>query len=217
MPSRDGHQDPFQDSSPSPSRPYSPQASPIPSNPSAYQQVGQGSSPNLSPSPAPNDARGSRFASSPLNPRPTPSPSRSGTRPTSPISSSGHGRTPDRSLSQSSGDGSAERDHAMRGVMAGSVGGGFTPYPVSQTILRAIEAMFLTSFFYSFRHCPRRHQAVLLPAAYAVAEQDRAQALTTCPSPHLPTTASLLAPVSDQLYPSLAIPNTPRLPLHFSP
>lgn len=139
MPSRDGHPDPFADGSPSPGRPYSPQSSPAPSNPLAYQQVGQGSSPNLTPSPGTNEARGSRYAPSPLNPKPTPSPSRSGTRPTSPESSSGHVRGTDRSLSQNSSDGSAEKDHVMRGVMAGSVGGGFTPYPVSIRLCRHLE------------------------------------------------------------------------------
>lgn len=134
--SRDGHRDPFADSGPTPYSP-APSSPLLPSNPLSYQQVGQASTPNLNPaSPSPNgpDSRSPRFASSPLNPRPTgSSPSASGT---SPPSSSGHGsssRAPDRSLSQASTNslsGIIEKDHPMRGVMAGNVGGGFSPYPV---------------------------------------------------------------------------------------
>lgn len=124
--------DPFADNNPSPSRPHSPHASPTPSNPLLYQQVAQGSSPSISvDSPGSNDGRGSRFVSSPLNPRQSSSPGGSRTRPTSPVSSSGHGKAPDRTTSPNSSSGHTDKEHGMRGVMSGSVGGGFSPYPVS--------------------------------------------------------------------------------------
>lgn len=144
--SREGHQDPFADSSPSSSRPHSPQASPIPSNPLAYQQVSQGSSPNVSAdSPGLSDGRGSRFVSSPLNPRQSSSPGSSRTRPASPTSSSGHGKVPDRTVSPNSSSSHAEKDFGMRGVMAGAVGGGFSPYPVS--VKRKISCRYFYLLF----------------------------------------------------------------------
>jgi len=124
--------DPFADNNSSPGQPHSPQASPIPSNPLAYQQVGQSSSPNVSlDSPGPADGRGGRFVSSPLNPRQSSSLGGTKTRPASPTGSTSHGKPPDRTTSPNSSSSHAEKDHGLRGVMAGTVGGGYTPYPVS--------------------------------------------------------------------------------------
>jgi hypothetical protein len=204
--SREGHQDPFADNSPSPSRPHSPHTSPIPSNPLAYQQVSQGSSPNVSAdSPGLSDGRGSRFVSSPLNPRQSSSPGGSRTRPTSPTSSSGHGKVTDRAVSPNSSSSHAEKDFGMRGVMAGTVGGGFSPYPVSVK-----EKIAFRRYVYSLSSpLPLLVDEHLLVVSAGAGWAPVALS-TICHWPHHLSIVSPVDPVSGLFSPSLAIRNMLR-------